>query len=261
MTLRLTDREGFTPQIARLVGMMDYVRQTTLDAVQGMSSQELDFIPPEQGNSAGMLLEHFAAVEVYYQALTFGTHDDPMQAVGDRWLPGMALGTLGRETIRGQPLRHYLTQLAEIRADTLRQLRERDDAWLDEPLPLWGQTSNRHFMWFHVFEDELNHRGQIRLIHKYLPRLKHPGLLGAGFGPATPDGLGLRCLGVWPGTPAAAAGLHIGDVVLNYDGQDVTRTPSIEIALTQSAGVSSTFEVQRGEERLTLEVGRAARPG
>lgn len=53
--------------------------------------------------------------------------------------------------IRGRALRHYLEELARVRAGTLELLGSRDDAWLDEPLPFWGSTGNRHFMWFHVF--------------------------------------------------------------------------------------------------------------
>lgn len=29
-----------------------------------------------------------------------------------------------------------------------------------------GNPSNNNFMWFHVFEDALNHRGQIRWLRK-----------------------------------------------------------------------------------------------
>jgi hypothetical protein len=29
--------------------------------------------------------------------------------------------------------------------------------------------ANNHFKWFHVFEDEINHRGQIRWLRARLP--------------------------------------------------------------------------------------------
>ncbi|GAA5440553.1 hypothetical protein ACFQDE_13365 [Deinococcus caeni] len=59
----LIDRSGFTPMIARLIGMMTYTRETTLEAVQGWTPEELDLIPDGHANSAGMLLAHMAAVE------------------------------------------------------------------------------------------------------------------------------------------------------------------------------------------------------
>lgn len=57
-----------------------------------------------------------------------------------------------------------------MRAHTLEQLSIRDDDWLDERCDCCdGQEANDHWKWFHVMEDELNHRGQIRLIRKRLP--------------------------------------------------------------------------------------------
>ena len=53
-----------------------------------------------------------------------------------------------------------------LRADG-EELARRDDAWLEEQSPFReGQPANNHFKWFHVFEDELNHRGQIRWLRK-----------------------------------------------------------------------------------------------
>lgn len=142
MNVFIGDRDGFTPQIARLIGMMDYARYTTLQMVQGMSVEELDFIPEPYGNSVGMLLEHFVAVERVYQHISLG-HPDPDAALGERWLPGLDLGALGRENIKGHSISDYLRNLAEARAETLELFRTKDDAWLEEPLPFWGQTGNR----------------------------------------------------------------------------------------------------------------------
>ena len=44
-----------------------------------------------------------------------------------------------------------------------------DDAWLHAVDTSWGTPVSNYFKWFHVFEDELNHRGQIRLLRKLLP--------------------------------------------------------------------------------------------
>ena len=253
------DRPGYTPQIARLIGQMDYARLTTLQAVQGLTLPELDLIPPGFGNSVGMLLEHFVAVEKYYQAFTFGTHDDPEAALGERWRPGMNLGTLGRETIRGRGLGYYLQNLHDSRAETLAELARRDDHWLEEPLPFWGETGNRFFAWFHVLEDEINHRGQIRLLLQQLPGQRSMGRLGASFEPASAEGRGMRCGQVWAGSPAAQAGLQRGDLVLDYDGQPVAERSFYELRLERPAGVTSRFRVQRGTEVLGIEITRVSR--
>lgn len=256
--LLIADRAGFSPQISRLIGMMDYARHTTLEAVRGLSIEELDLRPEPYGNSVGMLLEHFVAVERIYQLISLD-HPDPDAALGERWMPGLMLGQLGREKIKGHPLSYYLHNLAETRAQTLQMLVEKDDTWLEEPLPFWGQTGNRYFMWFHVFEDEINHRGQIRMLRQHMPRLQNRGVIGAGFEAATPDGLGLRCQQLWDDFPAALAGLQVGDVVLEYDDQDITHTPYLEIALERPAGQTSRFKVQRGGEVLDIDITRVSR--
>ena len=65
------DIHGFTPQIGRLVSMMNYARHTTLSAVAGLGVDELDYLHDPQSNSIGALLSHIAAAEMGYQAATF----------------------------------------------------------------------------------------------------------------------------------------------------------------------------------------------
>ena len=253
------DRTPFTPQIARLIGMMDYVRSTTLQTVGGLTPDELDALPDPNGNSIGMLLEHFVAVEVGYQASTFEGNEDWDAALGERWKAGGNLGALGRERIRGNGLRYYLQNLRDIRAKTLEEFAKRDDAWLEEPIPFWGSTGNRFFAWFHVFEDEINHRGQMRLIRKTLPRFQNPGMIGVQHEAAREDGTGMRFTQVVEHSPAALAGLHVGDELLSLDGQDVTDLWLEEIPLTNNAGVTSVFGVKRAAELLKISVTRVAR--
>jgi uncharacterized damage-inducible protein DinB len=173
----ITEQEGFTPHIGRLVSMMNYARRTTLKAVRGLTVKELDFLPSPDGNSIGMLLEHIAAIDAVYQTITFGYEFSETEK--ERWKPGLELGKLGREKIRGLGPSYYLKTLQEVRDKTFAEFRKRDDDWLHQEMPKFarGQTGNHYFCWFHVFEDEINHRGQIRLICKQLPRFKNRGVL------------------------------------------------------------------------------------
>ncbi|GAA0503632.1 hypothetical protein GCM10008937_08930 [Deinococcus depolymerans] len=245
--------------IARLIGMMTYTRETTLEAVQGWTIKELDLIPDGHANSAGMLLAHMAAVERIYQLISDG-HPHPDSALEAHHWPGLNLGQQGRAELRGRPLRHYLEELARVRAGTLELLAARDDAWLDEPLPLWGGTGNRHFMWFHVFEDELSHRGQLRLLRRHQPGLQGLGLTGAWLEPLA-EGRGVRCRVAHEGSPAEQAGLRGGDEIVAIDGLDVQDVHFHELRLGAAPGVSSTYRVQRGPDTLDLTVTRVARPG
>ena len=153
---------GFTPQIGRLVSMMNYVRSTTLSAVAGLGVDELDYLHDSESNSIAALLSHIAATEVGYQAATFHARDLNEQEK-DEWGAAIDLGERGRREITGQTLDYFLSRLEHIRANTLEELGRRDDQWLEEQTPFGnGQRVNNYFKWFHVFGHELNHRGQIQ---------------------------------------------------------------------------------------------------
>ncbi|HEX8559001.1 MAG TPA: DinB family protein [Pyrinomonadaceae bacterium] len=146
--------------------MMNYARRTTLDEVEGLSVEQLDYLHDAHSNSIGALLLHVAAVEAWYQEATFGTraYDD---GGAEPWEAALDLGERSRREVKGRGVDFYLRALERVRAKTLEELALRDDRWLDEEAPFWeGQPANNYFKWFHVFEDEINHRGQIRWLRK-----------------------------------------------------------------------------------------------
>ena len=167
-TYRIGPLPGYTPAIGTLVGMLTYARDTTMSAVRGLSVAQLDHLHDDASNSIGALLAHFAAVERSYQRLTFDDRT-PNEEEMTAWNAALSLGDVGRRTLRGQPLEHYVADLADARRITLEQLAARDDEWLARPVPA-ASAMNAHFAWFHVAEDEINHRGQIRWLRARLPR-------------------------------------------------------------------------------------------
>jgi uncharacterized damage-inducible protein DinB len=160
---------GFSPEAGRLVAMLRYARATTLSAVQGLTVAQLDHLHDPGSNSIGALLAHVAAVERFYQVRSFERRD-PSEEELDRWRAALDLGQRARRTIRGHPLAQYLDDLAAVRARTLEAFRAVDDAWLDERDSIGdGRPVHHYWQWFHVFEDELSHRGQIRWLRARLP--------------------------------------------------------------------------------------------
>jgi len=165
-SFRLEPLPGYAPTIGRLVGILLYARQTTLAAVEGLSIAELDHLHDDTSNSVGALLAHIAAVERGYQCLTFEERR-PSAVEQASWEPALTLGAEGRRLLRGKPLEHYVHELGEVRRLTLEGLAARDDAWLERTL-MAAPAMNAHWAWFHVAEDEINHRGQIRWLRSRL---------------------------------------------------------------------------------------------
>lgn len=167
VSFRIEPLPGFAPTVGRLVGMLTYARQTLLAAVDGLSCEVLDHRHDDRANSIGALLAHVAAVEWWHQVLTFEGRE-PTAAEEAPRLAALDLGETGRRQLRGRGLEEYLEDLAAVRARTLSELARRDDAWLEAPLAA-APEKNAHWAWFHVAEDEISHRGQIRWLRARLP--------------------------------------------------------------------------------------------
>lgn len=164
--LRIAPIPGFTPTVGRLVSMLTYARESLLAAVDGLSRSELDQLHDPASNSIGALLAHAAAVERWYQVFTFEEREPSSNEIAP-WAAALDLGAEGRRQLGGRDLPTYLDELAAVRRYTLRALAERDDVWLETSL-LVAPDMNAHWAWFHVAEDEINHRGQIRWLRARL---------------------------------------------------------------------------------------------
>ena len=170
-------REGFSPQVGTLLSMMTWMRSVILTSVKGMTIEQLDYIHDENSNSIGSMLLHLAATERYYQIHTFEGKKwgDWNEQDKNQFDIAMNLGAEARKTLKGNNLEFYLSSLKEVRENTIKEFKNRDDKWLlsvDEKW-FWGPTNN-YCKWFHVCEHESNHNGQIKYIKSRLPGSK-PG--------------------------------------------------------------------------------------
>ena len=167
-------REGYSTQIGIFVSMMDWMRESVIRSVKGLTQADLDFLTDPDSNTIGALLLHLAATEVIYQDLTFQGLKDFSNANKEKWSVPMDLGDEGRKQIKGHDLDYYLAALKEVREKTLAEFKKRDDKWFAEVDPSFfgKKPTNNYCKWFHVCEHEANHRGQITVIRKRLPGKK-----------------------------------------------------------------------------------------
>ncbi|GAA4007231.1 DinB family protein [Deinococcus rubellus] len=170
--LRIDPQPAYSPHIGVLVEMLTYARLTTLQAVEGMDRAELNTTYPDFPHSVALQLAHRTAAERAYQYISFQGTDPFAEDVPDYapYLGAMTYGEHGPVLPR-QSLEKLLRELEEVRRGTLAELARRDDAWLAERLTLPGFTDmNHHWIWFHVMEEELSDRGQIRLLRQAVLR-------------------------------------------------------------------------------------------
>jgi uncharacterized damage-inducible protein DinB len=161
--------EGYSKDFSALISMMDYTRRTTIQEVEELSVKALDYRINGTGNSIAMLLAHMVAVEKIYQFIsTDGKNlpDEEIDIYAETLQPALDLGEAAT-IIKGNTAEFYLEDLKKTREKTLEIFSTLPESWLYETRPWWDAEANNYFMWFHVFEDELSHRGQIRIIKKH----------------------------------------------------------------------------------------------
>lgn len=163
----VTELQGYTPNIGRLICMMNYARYVTLESVKGLTVEQLDHLHDKESNSIGALLYHIASTDFYFRILTFEERELTPEE-DKKWEAASYLGEKGREQIKGNELKFYVDILNEERNKIYELLKEKDDEWLEKKMQWHKYTSNFHHIWFHAFEDEINHRGQINWLKKRL---------------------------------------------------------------------------------------------
>lgn len=158
--------KGYADKVGELVSMLEQARAVTLWEIGGLSQQNLDHLETPHSNSIGALLLHIAGMEKVHQVISFENRDFSREEL-EIWNSALELGDAGRKDIKEQPLEYYLEKLGEVRIETLRQLKSKDEVWLFEE-NAWpnGVSYNNYYLWFHVLEEEISHRGQIRLLKR-----------------------------------------------------------------------------------------------
>ncbi|MGV2942547.1 DinB family protein [Mesobacillus sp. LC4] len=165
---RIKTKENYTEKMGELVCMLEHSREVTLSEISILNQNDLDYLPYLSSNSIGSLLSHIASIEFVHQVISFEKRDLTKDEYL-KWGPALELGDRAREVITNHSIDYYLDELSKVRKKTLTYLESKDDKWLFEENN-WdnGISYNNYYLWFHVMEDEINHRGQIRTIKRLL---------------------------------------------------------------------------------------------
>lgn len=161
---RIVSAELYTEKIGELVSMLEHTRNVTLNEISGLTQNELDYLPDDSSNTIAALLLHMASIEFVHQVIS-NEKRDLTTAEYTKWKIPLEFGNEARATIKKRPLEYYLAQLQQTRNGTLSLLKSKQDSWLLEESQ-WenGVAYNNHYLWFHVMEYEISHRGQIRTL-------------------------------------------------------------------------------------------------
>jgi uncharacterized damage-inducible protein DinB len=162
----------FSPKIGELASMLEHTRAVTLEEIKELSQEELDYLVDKGSNSIGSLLLHIASIEFVHQVISFENRDINELEL-KQWKPALELGQVARKTIKKNSVDYYIEEMSKVREKTLTQFEGLNDDWLFKEKE-WGNgvPYNNYYLWFHVFEDEINHRGQIRSIKRMLQNNK-----------------------------------------------------------------------------------------
>jgi len=155
--------KGYSPQIGTTISMMEDLKKRVTNSVANLSQKEVDFLLDKNANRIGAMILHLAATEKYYQVYTFENRGFNSEE-REKWSNALSLGETAQKEIQGKPIDHYIKIWDDVRKETLRLLKTKDDKWFASKVK--GSSMNNHWAWYHVMEHQANHMGQIRLIIK-----------------------------------------------------------------------------------------------
>ncbi len=165
-------------EIAWRLAELDDQLALLLEELNALSPAELVWQSAPGMNTIGMLLAHLAIVEVFWvrAGLLAEPETDPLPVLGiDMDGDGIPLaeGAAPPASLASYDLAMYRDLLTRARAYLAENLRERDEAWLDQIRTRVRRNGSTHqfdhrWVLYHLFEHFAAHAGQILLIRHAL---------------------------------------------------------------------------------------------
>jgi len=156
----IKSEKGYSTQIGNMVSMLEDLKSRITRRIANLNQEETDFLLDKDANRIGALIYHLAATEKYYQLYTFENRGFNKEE--KKWATALSLGENARGLLKDKPINYYLDIWNEVRKETMRLLKTKDDKWFEAKVK--GSNMNNHWAWYHVMEHQANHMGQIALI-------------------------------------------------------------------------------------------------
>ena len=124
-------------------------RRDLVDALSRLTEGQLDFAPQQGLRTIGDVARHIIDAEAGWVNLVVLEKDEPWPEYPRERLP---------------TVQSILDEMERVHAVTERLLDEHDARWLSETRQRWEQTFLLRWVFWHILDHEIHHRGEIFLM-------------------------------------------------------------------------------------------------
>ncbi len=159
----ITPHPASHPELGRWLWALQDTRRRTLDAIEGVTQEELDWTPPGLKNGIGTLLYHTALIETDYLCMDILGLDDYLPDL-EALLPWPDRDESGElVVVTGVSLDQHLARLETVRRRFLERVSTLTAEQMDTPrtFPDWGYAISPAWTLHHLMQHEAEHRGEI----------------------------------------------------------------------------------------------------
>ncbi len=159
-----------SPEIGRALWMLEDTRLRTLEALEGLDPQMIDWHPAPGINSIGALIYHVALIETSWLFEDVLQAEFPAEVLAN--FPYEDRDELGKLLqAAGMSLDDHLQRLRTVRAKTIAVFAtmSREDFYRKRTLPLYEVTPE--WVLHHLMQHEAEHRGQIEELRTLADKL------------------------------------------------------------------------------------------